>query len=1025
MRLLLSLAMLFAVVAITPALALDPDRSLDQFGHTALTVKEGAPGSVYALAQTRNGFLWIGTAKGLYRYDGIHFVEIPSFQEQPARSDGVTALLATRTGELWVGHYWGGVSVLRNGRLRNMNSAPVDGTICGMAQTKDGAIWVASDGRSQTQLRRYFRGRWDIINAGERGLPAANLTGVLAAHDGSLWAVMLNSVVRLAPGASTFQLIGDKVDQASALTEDADGRIWVLDASGVRPLIGRAEPHKLGPSEDTRLSDIASFITDRQGELWEASALGLVRVRHPSAYRPGIPADVPDRVKPNAGILSSFPNALLEDHEGDIWIGSDQGLDRLRTVSVANDNRAPSQPGIADEHALMLPAAGGDFYTLTSSEYGKLDPGKPQHVQFNRKGAWTDLTGIAGHPSAACVGGDGSLWLADRVGLHNIKDARIARVVAWPAAVIGTHVTGCQQSEAGPIWIASENAGMFRFDGKSWSHFANPPQYNRSLPYSWTVDGQGRLLASFGTKDFVRSDSAHIETLIPESRLDIRLVETIYCLGNRIIAGGEKGLMVGDGNRFVTLSSARFPYLAHVNGLSRTASGDLWIGSAAGLVRVAEKNLDRALHDPNADLDPRIFGYHDGLGSEEADQTKVIESRDGRLWITIQDGMVLGWIDPRHLRHNDVPPPVLLQSLSVNGRPHAMGESIILPAGVKRLQIGYTATSLAAPERVTFRYRLDGVDKDWIEAGTERQAVYTNLSPGDYNFRVIAANEDGVWNTAGAGMGLQIPPTFLQSRIFLALCIAAAAAIVWLFYRVRIKLVSDRLRLRLEERIAERERIARDLHDTLLQGVQALIFRFHAVAARIDDRQKAHALMEQALNQADQVVAEARDRVVQLRQLKAEGSLPQKLETSAARILADSNIAVKLTVEGTPRPLAALAEEELVSIADEFMVNTMEHSGARHLEIAVNYGRRALLLQLRDDGRGIGPDIIRNGGREGHFGLRGMRERGQKLSADFALSSQPDAGVVLSLKVPAAIAYIRRQREVFGWARETSRVAGS
>jgi len=1015
MRLRFVIVGLWAALTAGPVSALDPSRNLEQFGHTVLKLESGAPSSVYALAQTRDGYLWIGGAKGLYRFDGITFEQMPSFQGADARSDSITALLAAKNGELWVGHYWGGVSVLRDGQLKDMNPTSADGTVVRIVQTGDGAIWVASDGRWRAGLRRYFHGRWDVIKAGERGLPKANLGDVLAARDGSLWVALLDEVVRLKPGARNFEPIGDPLSQASALAQDAAGRIWVLDAKGVHVVVEKPARRVLPASKDTRITDTAAFIKDRHGALWAVSpAAGLLRVRNPRAD------DTPDHVKPGEGILSGFPTTVLEDREGDIWIGSDQGLDRLRSVSVAGEAHAPSTPGVEHQSTLLLPAKDGDFYTLPASDYGKLDTSKPVQVYLNHHGIWTDLSAMAGHPTSACTATDGSLWLADKSGLRNIAAGRIAKSVAWPKAVFGSLVDGCRQSRSGQIWISAYSAGMFRFDGRSWSRFAVPAQFNNSMPYSWAVDGQGRLLVSFGVGDFFRGDGTRVETLLKRSNIDIRLIEVINSEGDRIILGGEKGLMVGDGTRFKTLNSSRFPFFAHITGVSRTASGEYWIMSAAGLLRIAQNDFERALKDPDADLKPRIFDFHEGLDSEEAGNTSVIEDRNGRLWVTIVDGMVVAWIDPRHLRHNGLPPPVLLKTVTINGHSRSLAAGLTLPAGTDRLQIDYTATSLTAPERVKFRYRMDGVDGDWVDAGTQRQAVYTNLGPGTYRFKVVAANEDGVWNMTGATTTLTIPPTFVQSRTFLALCGAAAAAVLWLLYRLRIRQISDRLRLRHEARAAERVRIARELHDTLLQSVQGLIFRFQAVTARIPEDQTAHALMEQTLDSADQVVAEARDRVVQLRRARTEGPLPELLEASAERILAGSQIETRLTVEGTPCELSSAVEEEMVSIANEFMTNTLQHSGARRLDVAVNYGRKALSLQLCDDGRGIDQEIVTRGSRDGHFGLPGMSERARRIGAVFDLSSRPGAGVVILLRVPAVLAYARRTRwtaSLFGGAR--------
>jgi signal transduction histidine kinase len=332
---------------------------------------------------------------------------------------------------------------------------------------------------------------------------------------------------------------------------------------------------------------------------------------------------------------------------------------------------------------------------------------------------------------------------------------------------------------------------------------------------------------------------------------------------------------------------------------------------------------------------------------------------------------------------------------------------LTLPEGVSNLQIDYTAPSFTAPERVAFRYRLKGLDKNWVDAGGRRQAFYTNLSPGHYRFQVTAANNDGVWNRGGAEVDIEIPPTFLQSKLFAGLCAAAALGILWLLYNLRIRQIAWRLRLRLNARIEERERIARELHDTLLQSVQGLIFRFQAIAAQIAPEQPARKQMECALDQADELLAEGRDRLNNLRAVQAAGDLAELFSASATRILAGTEIAVSLSVEGTQREISAPAAEEIMRIGDEFLFNTLKHAEARKVGIAINYGRKNLTVHLDDDGRGIDAAILEQGGREGHFGLRGMRERTQKIGGNFTLMSRPGAGVELTITIPASVAYPR------------------
>ena len=997
----LVIGLLVPLVA-APALALDPSRSLAQLGHSAWTVEDGAPTNIRTLAQTPDGYLWIGTTKGLYRFDGVRFDKLPAFQGAPAKSDGITALMTARNGDLWVGHLWGGLSILQDGRLRDMNPAPPYGVVYRIVQTKDGAIWSAVNGIHLAGLRRYLDGRWDIIKAGDRGLPKVELSDVLAARDGSLWVALVDRIVRLKPGEKDFELVDDKVHEASGLAEDAAGRVWILDARGARPLNGKVSRQTLGAQRGNREEFATGFIADRQGELWASNQkVGLIRIRKPAGTSP-----ITQGTERLIGDQSSIglPAALLEDREGNVWLGANRGLHRFRAESIASYAQSPSPAALGGQHIVFLPAKGEDFYLMWDLNYVRSFDRIP-HLYLNHKGRWTNLSDRAAQASTACVGTDGTLWIADRKGLSHFDGARLAGFLPWPPVIKGGIIGGCRQDKLGRIWVARFPGGLFRFDNQVWSHFQVDPQTSTVWPYAWAIDPQGRVLIYHGTRALVRVDGDRVEELLNSSQIDIRFVNAIYCKGTRIVLGGEGGIMENRGNGFKTLSASRFPFLAHVAGIVQTKGGETWIISAEGLLRFRTKDLDWALDHPEADLKHRVFDFHDGLAGEvqENGDNGLFEASDGRIWMGTTDA--IAWIDPTHLHHNDLPPTTLLRSISVNGVARTPQAAVVLPANVNKLQIDYTATSLTAPERVRFRYKLEGVDKEWVDAGGRRQAFYTNLKPGGYRFRVIAANDDGVWNTAGPVMYLRIPPTFFQSKWFLALCAMAAAASLWLLYRLRMHQVAERLRLRHRERMDERERIARELHDTLLQGLQGLIFRFQAAAAYIPAEQKARGMMDQALDHADQVIAEGRDRVVELRRTRPAGVLSQMLEASAERILVGSGIETRLIVGGQPQGLSAAIEEEVISIAEEFLFNTLQHSGASLVSIVLNYGRGSFSAEFSDDGRGIDPDVLRRGGRDGHFGLPGMRERARKIGADFDLANRPGAGMAISMRIAGARAY--------------------
>jgi signal transduction histidine kinase len=341
-----------------------------------------------------------------------------------------------------------------------------------------------------------------------------------------------------------------------------------------------------------------------------------------------------------------------------------------------------------------------------------------------------------------------------------------------------------------------------------------------------------------------------------------------------------------------------------------------------------------------------------------------------------------------------------------------------LPVHTTDVQIEYAGNSLAVPERVQFRYKLEGLDRDWHDAGTRREAHYANLGPGRYSFHVIASNNDGVWNDTGASLDFAIAPAFYQTRWFYALCAVGCLGLLLVLYQVRMRQVAAQVRSRLEARLVERERIARELHDTLLQGMQGLIWRFQAATDRIPPAEAARQLMEQSLDRADQLLAEGRDKVKELRPTLGDAAdLAKALAAEGEQFAGETSIEFRVAVQGDVRDLHPIVSEEGFLIGREALSNAFRHARARRIEVEIDYERAALHVRIRDDGEGIGGAVLDAGGRPGHFGLIGMRERAKKLGAQLDIWSRPGAGTEIDLRVPARVAYARAKRASGGfWA---------
>jgi signal transduction histidine kinase len=423
-----------------------------------------------------------------------------------------------------------------------------------------------------------------------------------------------------------------------------------------------------------------------------------------------------------------------------------------------------------------------------------------------------------------------------------------------------------------------------------------------------------------------------------------------------------------------------------------------------GLVRIERSDVQRWWADPNVKLQPRVFDVFDGLraGLATPFERGAVRDRDGRLWFA--NGSVVQMVDPAHVVRNFTPPPVHLEQIIADHKLYLPGGGVRLPARTRDVEIDYTALSFTVPQKVGFRYRLEGRDPDWQDAGTRRQAFYTNLSPGQYRFRVIARNNDGVWNETGASWAFSIAPTFYETLWFKTLMAVAGIGLIWLVYRIRLQQITARTDLRHTERLEERTRIARDLHDTLLQSFHGLMLRLHVVNKLLPEG-KAKEQLEKTLERADQAIAEGIRVVYDLRSsATATNELSEAVNAVGNELSTDNDAAFDLVVEGPPRDLRPIIRDELYRISREALGNAFRHARAHRIEAEISYGERVFRLRIRDDGEGIPAEILEQG-RPGHYGLAGIRERARKVGADLAIWSRAGTGTEIELNLAGSIAY--------------------
>ena len=983
------------------AAAMDPTLALAQLHRTRWTTREGAPAAVNALAQTPDGALWIAASTGLVRFDGVRFERFSPRPGEASLAEDLSCLFVGPDGALWIGARLGGVHVLRADRLTSFGAReglPAN-TVLAIARTADGITWAGTT----NGLYALAGARWQRVGA-ERGVAASYVSSLLVDARGALWVTGLDGTFELAPGAPRFERRSEGGDGAGQLARGPDGRAWQSNKRhGVQALGGTAP----GVATDGRaLGDrdpsITPLLFDRDGGLWLGLGDGLARLVDgrrldgPAPLRAQALREV-EHLAPAGTHPDARPEALLEDREGNLWSGSEDGLERLRPVKL----RAATPGGARwPSAALAIGPAGvvqaarldGDRVVLAATP-----------VPRPRRAGAPEV-------SAYAITADGTEWTGGVGAL--VREAGGLPPMRVPTPSPQAVVQALSPERADSLWVSMVHGDVYRWRDGAWSLHGGVDGLPTGPAMCLSVGTDGRLWAGYADDRLALVAGGAARLFGAAEGLHVGAVLALAPQGDDAWVGGSGGLALYHGGRFWSAQRPDGSDITGVSGIALTTAGELWVNGAAGVTRIDAAELARFVADPSRRVAVETFDYDDGLDGI-APQLRplptAIAGSDGRLWFaTSRD---LFWLDPAHVARNRVAPSVRILRVTAGGAPLEPAPGLALPVGTSRFAFDYTAFSLTLPERVRFRYQLEGVDAGWQDAGTRRQAFYTNVPPGRYAFRVLAANEDGLWNEVGARLEFTIPPAFWQTRWFDALCALAALALLWRLYTLRLRRLAARIAGERDAQLQERERIARELHDTLLQSTQGLILNFQGFASQLPADSAMRAKMEATLDRADDVLADARHRVLDLRGPGlAEHALPEALAQAASELAGDAATAVRIVVEGHPRELNPAIEEECHRIAREALANAFAHAQASAIDVRIVHGPLALRLRVRDDGRGIAPEVLAAGGRPGHFGLLGMRERAERFGARLELWSRAGLGTEIELTVPAAIAYRRAPR---------------
>jgi signal transduction histidine kinase len=437
-------------------------------------------------------------------------------------------------------------------------------------------------------------------------------------------------------------------------------------------------------------------------------------------------------------------------------------------------------------------------------------------------------------------------------------------------------------------------------------------------------------------------------------------------------------------------------------GIAEDKDGWLWIATSNHVLRAQRDKLAAGMLGP---ADVREYGLEDGLRSMEGVKRdrSVVADPAGRIWLSLSRGLSV--VDPSHLTGNSAAAIAHVEAISADGSPIDAGDPVHVPASHKRITFSYTGLSLAVPERVRFRYFLEGFDRAWSEPVANREAVYTNLGAGSYRFRVVASNSDGVWSTSESTLPFEIDPVFWQTWWFRLSSALLAGLAVLMFFRLRMLRVTRQMNMRFEERLAERARIAQELHDTLLQGFLSASMQLHVADDRLGADSPAKALVGRVLELMGRVIEEGRDALRGLRSSKLNSpDLEQAFSQIRQEFPVQSQIGFRVIVEGTPRPMRSIIRDEVYLIGHEALSNAFRHSHASEIEVELEYAASHLRVLIRDNGGGIDTQVLRSG-REGHWGLSGMKERTERIGGKLRVLSRAVAGTEVELSVPGQIAF--------------------
>ncbi|HVF45200.1 MAG TPA: two-component regulator propeller domain-containing protein, partial [Pyrinomonadaceae bacterium] len=982
-KLLPALALLASACVAARADAPAPGRPSASYHSQTWTTEHGLPGdTVRAVTQTRDGYLWVATQAGLARFDGVRFKVFGKQNEPAFRTDECNVLLEGSDGWLWVGTIGGGLMRYRDGRFETYGRAeglPTD-VINGLYEDREGRLWITS----YEALTLFEGGRFKTFSTADGG---ASVYAVPFREDaeGRVWCFRSRGLGPNGRGTLLFYKDGElhSGDEAARLHAFAGGpaatafagrgsAFWVNDTAAHTLSRFDADSAEGGRVVYDAGNAPTSAHEDARGDLWFTNGRQELRLA-----REGRVLTVTEGPWPGGGI-----NSLYADREGNLWVGSSGGLTRLRPMPFRAYTTAE---GLSNETVwTIFEDARGDLWAGTNDGVSRL-----RGDEFTVYGARDGMAASGAVSIAEDL--EGRLWFASTLGLTSY-DGREFRTYARREGLLNENVRAVHADGRGRLWVGTVG-GLHLFEGGRFRAYTTADGLSHNNVLFIHEDKAGSLWVGTAAGLNRLREDGRFEVFTKRDGLGSDIVISAREASDGSLWFGTVGGGVArmSGGKFAAVTSAAGLGDDTVTTILEDGAGGLWMGSTRGVLRVSLKELNAFADGLARSVSCVTYGKADGLPTTDCSggtQPAGWRTRDGRLWFPTSKGIAV--VDPAALRRNELQPPVVVESLVVDREPRPLGAGAVeLQPGSRAVEFHFTALSFVDPSKVKFRYRLEGFERDWVEAGARREAFYTNLPPGTYSFRVLASNDDGVWNERGAELRFTLRPYFYQTVWFYLLCALVAAASMWGVHRVRVR----QLRREFVAVLGERNRIARELHDTLAQGFTSVSMQLEAVSAKMGDGGEA---AREHLNQARLLVrsslAEARRSVRDLRSEWLDGGdLADALSGMARQLTAGADVRVEVSVTGASRHLPERVENTLLRVGQEALTNAVRHASPASVRVRLDYEEARVRLEVSDDGRGFPPET--NGqGRGGGFGLRGMRERVEQAGGTLDVRSREGAG---------------------------------